>query len=496
MSDNSRTLPQDWTEHRIEELFAPLEDCRTLHQGWSPQCEREPSPSEDVWGVLKTTSIQAGEFQPEHNKRLPNKLKPRPLIEVRPGDILITCAGPRVRCGVSCLVRQTRKRLMMSGKMYRFRIDEKRADSRYIEAFLQTEEARLAIEKMKTGSSDSGLNLTHDRFRQLTIPVAPLDEQQRIVEEFEKQFTRLETGVAALQSIQAKLKRYRAAILKAACEGNLVAIGVELANENDRSRGTSQQELESIRERMSNAKVRRGVPDNVPLSRMAERIRVPEGWTLKSVADLLRAGALIDVKDGNHGTNHPRSAEFTVQGLPFITATEVNNFRIDYERAAKVSGAPLAKLKVGFAHPGDVILTHKGSVGRVAISDKSCVLSPQTTYYRFDDQSFNRRYLQYFFASPQFQSQLDDVKSQTTRDFVPISDQYWLFILRPPLAEQTRIAAEIERRLSVVEELEAVVLANVHRATRLRESILQRAFAGELIPPSQRNSARAKNSLE
>jgi type I restriction enzyme S subunit len=51
----------------------------------------------------------------------------------------------------------------------------------------------------------------------------------------------------------------------------------------------------------------------------------------------------------------------------------------------------------------------------------------------------------------------------------------------PPLAEQTRIVAEVERRLSVVEELEALVSANLQHATRLRQSILQKAFTGELI---------------
>jgi len=133
-----------------------------------------------------------------------------------------------VRCGVSCLVRQTRKRLMMSGKMYRFRVDVDRTDARYVEAFLQTERARQAIDMMKTGSSDSGLNLTHERFRQLSVPVATLPEQRRIVAEIEKQFTRLEAGVAALRRVQANLKRYRAAILKAACEGRLVPTEAEL----------------------------------------------------------------------------------------------------------------------------------------------------------------------------------------------------------------------------------------------------------------------------
>ena len=51
----------------------------------------------------------------------------------------------------------------------------------------------------------------------------------------------------------------------------------------------------------------------------------------------------------------------------------------------------------------------------------------------------------------------------------------------PPVAEQQRIVAEVEPRLSVVEELEAVVNANLRRATRLRQSILQRAFEGSFL---------------
>ncbi|OQB92721.1 MAG: Type-1 restriction enzyme EcoKI specificity protein [Verrucomicrobia bacterium ADurb.Bin118] len=51
----------------------------------------------------------------------------------------------------------------------------------------------------------------------------------------------------------------------------------------------------------------------------------------------------------------------------------------------------------------------------------------------------------------------------------------------PPLAEQERIVTEVERRLSVVEELDSVVTANLQRASRLRQSILQKAFSGELV---------------
>ena len=72
----------------------------------------------------------------------------------------------------------------------------------------------------------------HLKLAKLFVP--PLDEQRRIVAEIEKQFTRLEAGVVALRQVQAKLKRYRATVLKAACEGHLVPTEAELARQEDR----------------------------------------------------------------------------------------------------------------------------------------------------------------------------------------------------------------------------------------------------------------------
>ena len=69
---------------------------------------------------------------------------------------------------------------------------------------------------MKTGISDSGLNLTHGRFLRLRVPVAPLAEQRRIVARIEELFAELDAAVVELERVRANLKRYRAAVLKAA----------------------------------------------------------------------------------------------------------------------------------------------------------------------------------------------------------------------------------------------------------------------------------------
>jgi type I restriction enzyme S subunit len=72
-------------------------------------------------------------------------------------------------------------------------------------------------------------SINQKKLNALPIVLPPLPEQRRIVAKIEKQFTRLEAGVAALRRAKANLKRYRAAVLKAACEGRLVLTEAELA---------------------------------------------------------------------------------------------------------------------------------------------------------------------------------------------------------------------------------------------------------------------------
>jgi type I restriction enzyme S subunit len=72
--------------------------------------------------------------------------------------------------------------------------------------------------------------------------------------------------------------------------------------------------------------------------------------------------------------------------------------------------------------------------------------------------------------------------SETTIQHLPLEKMQILPIPLPPLLEQQRIIAEVERRLSVIDELEAVIATNLKRADRLRQAILKRAFEGKLVP--------------
>ena len=191
-------LPAGWVWETLESVLLDQSRGRKLQQGWSPKCETSPAGVSE-WGVLKTTAIQAGRFDGSHNKRLPDGLSPRNSIEVHEGDLLITCAGPRNRCGIPALVRHAPQKLMLSGKMYRFRPNES-IDSAFLELWLLSPEAQAMIDKMKTGISDSGLNLTHDRFLALPVPVPPMPVQLQIVRFVEEQLSRVEAAHALLSN--------------------------------------------------------------------------------------------------------------------------------------------------------------------------------------------------------------------------------------------------------------------------------------------------------
>ena len=321
-------------------------------------------------------------------------------------------------------------------------------------------------------------SVRYDTLRNLELSVAPLAEQLRIDAKLEKLLPKVKGCQERLARIPILLNRFRQSVLAAACSGRLTA---------DWRKKQPDLEpvaicIEKLRRASSRIQVRRGVPEEVPVSDSVALWELPETWGCYSAAELLRIGAFVDLKDGNHGSNHPKVSDFSASGLPFITAAQVNNYQIDYDGAYKLAGKPLKRINVGFAKAGDVIYTHKGSVGRVGIADRDCILTPQTTYYRVSPTVFVNRFLMYYLASQPFSQQVNIIKEQTTRDFVPISEQYLLFHRVPPIAEQQEIVRRVDQWFALADQIEFRHQEAQHRVERLPQSILARAFQGELVP--------------
>jgi type I restriction enzyme S subunit len=215
------SMPDGWVSTRLSDVLSPIAGKRLTQRGWSPQCLNHPRSSDEGWGVLKTTAIQLGDFQPHHHKELPASLDAKPEIEVVPGDLIMTATGPRNRCGIPCLVQETPLRLMMSGKMFRFRANPSVCDSRWLLQFLLSDVGQRQLESLKVGSSDSSVSIGSQQFENIEMPLPPLSVQLSLLSELDQQVDRAKHFGLAIESTGAQAETLRRSLLHSAFTGQL-----------------------------------------------------------------------------------------------------------------------------------------------------------------------------------------------------------------------------------------------------------------------------------
>lgn len=172
-------LPSHWESITLDEAIS------TIDAGWSPACMPNARDDESKWGVLKTTSVQVLRFLPHEHKELPASLDPRPQYQIAVGDILITRAGPKNRVGICCVVDDAPPRLMISDKLIRFHIVDDLIDPHFVALCLSAGEPGRIVERLKSGMAESQMNISQDKLRSITIPLPPLEEQQRVLKKVE-----------------------------------------------------------------------------------------------------------------------------------------------------------------------------------------------------------------------------------------------------------------------------------------------------------------------
>jgi type I restriction enzyme S subunit len=328
-------------------------------------------------------------------------------------------------------------------------------------------------------NSSQTVNIANLSLRSLyptPVPLAPLAEQERIVAEIEKQFTRLDTAVSALRRVRGNLARYKAAVLKAACEGRLVA-----QDPNDEPASELLARISAERRRQWEQSGKKGKyqePVGVDVD-AAELPELPVGWvwtTLDAVASIV-SGVAKGRKFGDRKTLH----------LPYLRVANVQQGYLDLTVIKEIEVLP-GELEAYRLEKDDLLLTEGGDwdkLGRSAIwrgQIKNCIhqnhifrarpylsLIPTEWLMFVTNSEFGRKY---FAGSSKQTTNLASINLTQLRTCpVPL----------PPVDEIHRIISEVERRLSVVQAVEQVTEANLIRAERLRQAILQRAFSGQLV---------------
>ena len=348
----------------------------------------------------------------------------------------------------------------------------------YIAWFLQTHEYRARVSQISAGVNIN--NLRREHIEKTTIRLAPLAEQHRIVAEIEKQFTRLDASVAALKRVQANLKRYRASVLKAACEAKLVPTEAGLA----RSEGRDYEPADHLLERIlserrarweSQEKLRGKYKEPVPPD-SSDLPELPEGWVW-ATADQLAFIASGQTPKGIVGI-----AEVSACGTPWYRVSDMNVAGNDTDMVAAsslISDSDAIRFRLHVRPTGTIIFPKRG--GAIATNKKRRLSVPAA--YDLNTMGMIPMdgmgdFLWWWFQTVDLGALGDGSNvPQINHD-----DIQGLVVPLPPLAEQHRIVAEVDRRLSVIKQAEAAVEANLTRAERLRQSILKQAFSGKLVP--------------
>ncbi len=208
--DGAQSVPSGWED-------VALRDCCEVIQGQSP-------PGSTYNGVGEGLPFFQGKAEFGDVYPTPAKWCSSPTKIAQPDDVLISIRAPvgptNLAPSVSCIGRGLAAVRPRAG-----------IPPRYVLYALRATVDDLSARA--TGSTFEAISGAALRFHRIRL--APLPEQHRIVAAIEQQFTRLDSAVAELEQARARLKRYRSAVLAAACAGRLVPTEAELARAEGRT---------------------------------------------------------------------------------------------------------------------------------------------------------------------------------------------------------------------------------------------------------------------
>jgi type I restriction enzyme S subunit len=319
-------------------------------------------------------------------------------------------------------------------------------------------------------------NISQTILRNLEIHVPALDAQREIVADIEKQFSRLDEAVASLKRVKANLKRYKATILKAAVEGRLVPTEADLARREDRDYETGAHLLQRIletRRRQWQGKGKYKEPAAPDISDLSE---LPAGWTWANcdmVVSQIEAGASFKCTE--------RPPELGETGVLKVSAVTWGTFN---ESESKTCNHPERIEESYLVCAGDFLFSRANTIDLVGACvivqriTKRLMLSDKTLRFKIASP-VDGTWLLICLRSKLGRNEIERLATGNQESMRNIGQERirQIRLPLPPLAEQHRIVAEVDRLLSIAREAENEVEANLRRATNLRQRILAKAFA-------------------
>jgi type I restriction enzyme S subunit len=301
-------------------------------------------------------------------------------------------------------------------------------DSLYIYYFLKA--SKQEAEKVASGTTFKEISLKS--FSELSFPLPTLKTQQAIVSKIEELFSELDKGIDDLKTAQLQLKTYRQSVLKWAFEG-------KLTNEN--------------------------VKDG----------ELPKGWEWTTFEK-------VCVKIGDIDHKMPKQLE---KGYPYVSTKDfTNDLKISFDNAKYISEEDYLNLSRKIKpEKGDIIFPRYGTIGKNILVDfdKEFLVSYSCAVIKPNYDKVISKYIYLFSLSPKVTDEIRKYVVETTQANIGISSIKSFVFPLPSLEVQHNVIEVLESRLSVADKMEESIAQSLQQAEALRQSILKKAFSGELV---------------
>lgn len=354
----------------------------------------------------------------------------------------------------------------------------------YLYRLLQNEKAAF-IEKGKGGAQP---NISQAVIKAHEIGLPPLAEQTRIAAKLDELLAQVDALKARIDGIPALLKRFRQSVLAAAVSGRLTeewreartvsATGLDVIRNDQLAKEAILEEKPELK------KTKSSIQSEIDKSYLFE---IPDSWaftTWGKISEWITYGFTRPM---------PKSDS----GKKLLTAKDVQRFELDIADCGLTTTEAFASLSdKDRPKSGDLLITKDGSIGRSALvrTKEDFCINQSVAVCWLRSTTMNKNYLEFLSNSEFTQRFVMDKAQGMAIQHLSIIDFAKCPVPVPPMDEQDEIVRLVEQLFALADQLENRVKAAQARIDCLTQSILTKAFRGELVP-QDRNDEPASELL-
>jgi type I restriction enzyme S subunit len=433
----------------------------------NPRLDKTGIPDDLPVSFVPMSGVGAGDGRIDVSNARPFKEVKKGFTPFREADVLFAKITPCMENGKMAVVPKVTNGYGFGSTEFHVLRPKAGIDSRYLYFYVSSKTFRAEASHHMAGAVGQK-RVPAAYLKGCKVPVAPLDQQKVIVAEIEKQFSRLGEAVANLKRVKANLKRYKAAVLKAAVEGKLTE------------------------------QWRKQHPDVEPASELLKRILAergamwrgkakykepagPDASVLPALPDKWVWATMPQLGELNRGKSkhRPRNAPRLFGGpYPFIQTADVKHsggFICSHSQTYNESGLAQSRLWPA----GTLCITIAANIAETGILTYPACFPDSVVGFLFAGEPVTVRLLDLFFRTAR--DQIARFAPATAQKNINLEILSAVAVPLPPLKEQRLLVEEVERRLSVIEDLECATEANLKRVDRFDRTILSHAFSGRLL---------------